>query len=750
MNTRSPLLSLDHRLSLSLVCLLMGLYLLIYANTPDSADGKALLAVSSAIVQHGRLDMSSVGASDGLLPRLAQIGAVGLDGALYAKKGIVPSLVLMPLVMLAQLLPEWSIRAAAMLLNPLITTLTALILYRLIRRLRYGAGTAWIVGLIYGGATMAAVYSKTLYGEPLSALLILGGVYCAHRWRETCTKRDLLLVGTLFALNVGVNTVYVFLLPLIALYCFGDQLRGRFFSRALIRDLMLFAFPCLMIFGGIALYNWARFGSPLTSGYRFADGEGFIHPIGIGFLALLISPWRGLFFYNPVLLLILPGWLRLRREHPRLAWLSLSLSLTTALSFASWWSWHGGIGWGPRFLIPALPLLSLTLAPLIQGAQSERRLWLPIGVLVGVSALIQFLGAFYSYFPYEIYLARNYFAGDIRTLASGLKDEVVFSLELSPLRGHWALFLHGWALDPAFARSADLLHAGMALALVALGGGIALWRGKLSRFTGVIPVAAVALCVYGVVARQTPSAALPAALEAALDPPGVTLVTSTLFEDSLLDVKNGSRIITMNAPTRPDDPDAVRLNAYARAQTDRLWLVNWFGAGDPQNWQERALWEDAYFVTERFAAGHRALLFAFSPTAPTIHPVGGTFGPDQALALARYGTQPAPDGIYVILEWTARQPIHTDYSWFVHLLDPVGEINAQQDRSPVGGYAPTSGWQVGQTITDRLFFPLASGTDTSGWRLRVGFPNPAGGLWPAWDSHDQSIPEGFILLDVAN
>lgn len=750
MNTRSPLMSLDHRLSLSLVCLLMGLYLLIYANTPDSADGKALLAVSSAIVQHGRLDMNSVGASDGLLPRLAQIGAVGVDGALYAKKGIVPSLVLVPLVMLAHLLPGWSIRAAAMLLNPLITTLTALILYRLMRRLKYSAGTAWIVALIYGGATMAAVYPKTLYGEPLSALLILSGVYCAHRWREGHAGRDLLLVGGLFALNVGVNTIYVFLLPLIAFYCFGDQLRTRFLSRGLIRDLILFALPCLMIFGGIALYNWARFGSPLTSGYRFADGEGFIHPIGIGLAALLISPWRGLFFYNPVLLLIFPGWLRLRREHPRFAGINLCLSLTIALSFASWWSWHGGIGWGPRFLIPALPLLSLALAPLIQTARAQRRLWLPIGALVVVSALIQFLGAFYSYFPYEIYLARNYFAGDIRTLASGLQDGVVFSLDLSPLRGHWALFRHGWMLDPAFARSADLLHAGLALGLVALGAGIALWRGRLARAAGLIPVAAVALCIYGVVARQAPSADIPTALEAVLNPPGVTLVTSTLFEDSLLDIKNGSRIITMNAPTRPDDPDAVRLNAYARSQAARLWLVTWFGAGDPQNWQERALWQDAYFVAERFAAGHRVLLFAFSPAAPTMHPVGVTFGPDQALALVRYGTQPASDGLYVSLEWTARQAIPTDYSWFVHLLNPAGEINAQQDRSPVGGYAPTSGWQVGQTITDRLFFPLVPGTDTSGWRLRVGLPDPAGGLWPAWDSDDQPISEGFILLDMAN
>lgn len=749
MNTRPPLTRLDLQLSLSLACLLMGLYLMVYANTPDSADGKALLAVSSAIVQHGRLDMNSVGASDGLLPRLAQIGAVGVDGALYAKKGIVPSLALTPLVILAHLLPGWSIRAAAMLFNPLITPLTALILYHLIRRLKYSAGTAWFLALIYGGATMAAVYPKTLYGEPLSALLILSGLYCAHRWREKHTGPDLLLVGGLFALNVGVNTVYVFLLPLIALYCFGDQLR-KGMSRHLLMSLFRFALPCLIVFLGIALYNWVRFGSPLTSGYRFADGEGFIHPIGIGFAALLISPWRGLFFYNPVLLLSLPGWLRLRREQPRLAWISLSLSLTITLSFASWWSWHGGIGWGPRFLIPALPLFSLCLAPLIKSAKTQRRLWLPIGVLVAVSGLIQFLGAFYSYFPYEIYLARNYFAGDIRTLASGLQDGVVFSFDLSPLRGHWALFTHGWELDPAFARNADPIHFGMALGLAVLGAGMALWRTKLSRFAKWIPVAAAITCVYGVVSRQTHSAAGAAALEATLDPPGVTLVTSTLFEDSLLDVKNGSRIITMNAPTRPDDPDAVRVNAYALSQADRLWLVTWFGAGDPQNWQERTLWEDTYFVTERYAAGHRALLFAFSPAVPTMHPVGGTFGPDQALVLAHYGAWSTPDGVYVVLEWTARQTILADYSWFVHLLDPAGEIKTQQDRPPVGGYAPMFGWQVGQTITDRLFFPLAPGTDTSGWRLRVGFPDSTGGLLPAWDAQGQPIAEGFMLLNVAN
>ncbi|MBE7512280.1 MAG: hypothetical protein HS103_05620 [Anaerolineales bacterium] len=686
---------IDRRLTVFLAAVLLGVYLFVYIPLPDSADGKAILAVSSSIVQQGRFDINVIGASDSLLPRLARLGAVGVDGALYAKKGITPSLALLPFVAAAVILPGASIRAVAMLLNPFVTALTALILYAFLRRLGFRPRTGLIVALIYGVGTLALPYVKTLYGEPLTAFLLLGGVYAAHRWRVEQHRPSLTVAAGAFALAVGVNTIYVILLPILTLYCF----KGRFPPR---RAWLAFAVPILIVAGGLAAYNLARFGSPLSSGYHFGEGEGFIHPLPVGFLALWVSPWRGVFFYSPVLLLALPGWLRLRRSTSPLALLLAALVIGQAASFASWWSWHGGITWGTRFLIPALPLMALCLAPLVEAAAKQAFIAAALIILTLISVSVQALGALYSYFPYEMYLARTYGANDIRTLASGLREEVVWRLDLSPIGGHLALLWGGYRPFEPAVLTGNLAPAGM---------------------------------------EQANAAA------AALTPAGVTVAATTLFEDALLDIHNGSRVITMNAPTTPDDPDAQAVWRYAlrqAAEGQPFWFVTWFGAADPANWQERWLWENAAFVSERFAAGHRLLWFDLGTALKAETSGGWRFG--QSQRLDRYGVRVSAAGVYLTLAWSTDTPIPENNGWFVHLLTPAGEIAAQQDRQPLGGYRPTTTWEVGEAITDRLFFPV--GGVGKGWRLRIGLPDGAGGLRPITAPDGGALAERFLVIDL--
>jgi flagellar biosynthesis protein FliQ len=51
--------------------------------------------------------------------------------------------------------------------------------------------------------------------------------------------------------------------------------------------------------------------------------------------------------------------------------------------------WHGGYAWGPRFLVPVIPLLCVTLAPLIDTCRGTAR-W-AFRALFGLSAAIQLL-----------------------------------------------------------------------------------------------------------------------------------------------------------------------------------------------------------------------------------------------------------------------------------------------------------------------------------------------------------------------
>lgn len=55
-------------------------------------------------------------------------------------------------------------------------------------------------------------------------------------------------------------------------------------------------------------------------------------------------------------------------------WYLILFFITNLVVYSSWWAWGGGWAWGPRFLIPFVPILILPVA------------------LTGVHTLLQFLG----------------------------------------------------------------------------------------------------------------------------------------------------------------------------------------------------------------------------------------------------------------------------------------------------------------------------------------------------------------------
>ena len=72
--------------------------------------------------------------------------------------------------------------------------------------------------------------------------------------------------------------------------------------------------------------------------------------------ALLFSPYRGLFYSAPWLLLAVPGVVRLWRSRYRAETLVIvSVAVLYLLLNAGLTDWHGGWAAGPRHLVPALP-----------------------------------------------------------------------------------------------------------------------------------------------------------------------------------------------------------------------------------------------------------------------------------------------------------------------------------------------------------------------------------------------------------
>ncbi len=726
-------LTTDARLRLSLFCLLLGTYLFVYVATPGSADGDALLAVAASTARSGSPNINAIAYADWLLPLPAsRMGTFGVDGALYAKKAPTPSLAMTPLIPLIDAAPWLTTRATVMLFNPLVTALTALLLYTLARRLGARPGAAFALGLVYGLATFAIVYVKTLFGEPLAALLLLVAVLQVVE--PTRRRRSELIAGVALGALVGINNAYAVFTPLLALYVLLDR------SAPPIPRLIRLLLPVAITVALLGGYNELRFGSPLDTGYHFAEGEGFNRPVLTGLYGLFISPYRGVFWYNPVLLLAFPGWWLLRRRLSRPAWLMLGLIAADALIFSAWWSWHGGIVWGPRFLLPVTPLAVALIVPLLDRPDRLTRLCL-VGLLT-LSLGVQALGALYSVYPYvNGYLNVKYWTGIMDAPVTALKDEVLTTLELSPIVGQMALASSGWKIEPAWAANGvDWPHVAAAAALIAVGA-LPLVSRRRSAAILALGVAVVSLNV--VPARHIDSEIR--AVSDTLQPKGTVLAATTLFGSRLIDVED-PRVIVINSPTSPDDPWARDLIDYAMEGSGALWYVTWFSAADALDWPAQTLWQRESFVSERAVPGHRALRFDLTP-APTPDRDGGwRFG---SARLDRYGVSVTADGVRLTLQWSTDAQPTSDATWFVHLLDASGQIVAQQDRAPQGGYAPLIRWTPGSPVTDRLFFPLAAGANTGGWTVRIGWVRAGTGeRVPVVDAAGQPVADGFIRLPL--
>ena len=288
----------------------------------------------------------------------------------------------------------------------------------------------------YGLATIAFPYSGAYYGHQITAILLFVVFWILLRIkRGELGTRYLGLAGFLLGYSVITEYPTVFAAGLLFLY-----------ALAILKDKRQAAW---MVVGGIPpvlalmIYNTSIFGAPWEFSYKYSELWVDYHHTGFFGTALpnpkalwgiTFSPYRGLFFLSPFLLLALPGfWWLLRRPLHRLESLVSLLIVASMILFnSSSKMWFGGHSVGPRYLVPILPFLAWpVIAFLDRQAIPMRRLI--FGVLAAASVACVWIETvagqeFPKYSPYPLFdyswprlvrgdLARNW--GTILGLTGG-------------------------------------------------------------------------------------------------------------------------------------------------------------------------------------------------------------------------------------------------------------------------------------------------------------------------------------------
>ncbi len=171
-------------------------------------------------------------------------------------------------------------------------------------------------------------------------------------------------------------------------------------------------------------FNQHRFGAPFDFGYQAGIQRDFaLANLPVGVLGQLVSPGRGVLFYAPWVLLALPGFAALRRRHRALAWTLAGAGALQLMFYALRSTWWGNWCWGPRYLVPVLPLVAMLAASAVAERRWRRWGWglAGLGTVAAWSGLVVYNGL------YQDLVFRR---------ADGLR-ELLWSPRWSPLIGHW-------------------------------------------------------------------------------------------------------------------------------------------------------------------------------------------------------------------------------------------------------------------------------------------------------------------------
>jgi hypothetical protein len=255
-----------------------------------------------------------------------------------------------PLNLRSVILAHWS----TSLFNPLVIALTGWLIALFASRLGYSQRLSAGLGLAYALSTMVFAYTGTYFSEPLIALAILVAAYAVFTAHAGARVLQWLVVaGAALGLAVFTRERSAIMIPPFILYVWLYQRRLRW------RGWVAFFAP-LIVFGVIiGLFNWSRYGSPLAFGFSALQHTSFTTPLLLGLFGLLISPGKGLLFYNPIAWAGLIGLAIMFRTRRREAILFALILLAELLFFAVYEFWTGGWNWGPRYIMPVIPLLVL-------------------------------------------------------------------------------------------------------------------------------------------------------------------------------------------------------------------------------------------------------------------------------------------------------------------------------------------------------------------------------------------------------
>jgi hypothetical protein len=390
-----------------------------------------------------------------------EFGIHGRDGRLQSWYGIGQSLLMLPQDIVGTWIENQPLFAGYKNTDPtvrnifvsystniLITVLTALVCFRLLRQFGFSVNQAVSGVLALLLATTHLHYTQNMMENNYIFLVTITGFSFEYDWLQTGRRRALFIGTGAFGLNLltrlttGLDLLAGVTFVVLVLW-FERVYVPAIWSR--VRTYASVAIPVFCFFGLLdRLYQFYRFGS-FTNTYvtvgahetllRHPDWPKtypFETPFHVGFFGALFAPEKSIFLFDPLLILailvVFVAWKRFSPAVRAYTIASFFMLLAYICFYARYTVWSGDFAWGDRYVSTSVEIASLLAFPLLlrHRAAIGKPLLIVGIVLLIVGTAIQ-LASLAFWLPIEIYQMEE-FGHPTFVIALRMKNIAAFAL----------------------------------------------------------------------------------------------------------------------------------------------------------------------------------------------------------------------------------------------------------------------------------------------------------------------------------
>lgn len=270
-----------------------------------------------------------------------------------------------------------------------LSSLTLVLIYKISGFFAEKKSNRLVITLAAGFSTTIFPYATVFMENATATFFALLGFYLLLKMKrqKVNDNKYSFFAGVSFSLAVLANVItgFIFVLCLGYLLSFRKKYLGIFFLGFLAASSIYLA------------YNSLAFGTPFTLSRNYLDPQVWGKITGFNGLdipnpyviwRLLFDPFKGIFFYYPILIFSIFGLWLMRKKMRVEAFLILLIFASLLIFNSSWWIWWGGASFAARHLTYAVPFLLLpSIFVLNKNNKSLNMLFL---ILLVFSAFVNF------------------------------------------------------------------------------------------------------------------------------------------------------------------------------------------------------------------------------------------------------------------------------------------------------------------------------------------------------------------------